>query len=87
MLSAYATYKVYVIYHRYIVLMSVCCFPARQKATTNDVNLRKLLGKEDGGFHRYNGSLTTPPCYESVIWTIFHKEISISEKQVILGED
>ncbi|KAH3751355.1 hypothetical protein DPMN_185909 [Dreissena polymorpha] len=28
------------------------------------------------------GSLTTPPCYESVIWTISHETIEIAEEQV-----
>lgn len=34
-------------------------------------------------FYRYSGSLTTPPCYESVVWTIFEKTIPISNAQVI----
>ena len=33
-------------------------------------------------FYRYKGSLTTPPCYESVIWIVFPDVIPISEKQV-----
>ena len=33
-------------------------------------------------FYRYSGSLTTPPCYESVVWTLFENTIPISAKQV-----
>ncbi|XP_048770910.2 carbonic anhydrase 1-like [Ostrea edulis] len=33
-------------------------------------------------FYRYSGSLTTPPCYESVVWTIFEKTIPISNAQL-----
>lgn len=32
-------------------------------------------------FYRYNGSLTTPPCTEGVIWTILVKRIPISKIQ------
>ncbi|XP_076105791.1 carbonic anhydrase 1-like [Mytilus galloprovincialis] len=32
-------------------------------------------------FYRYYWSLTTPPCFESVIWTIFKEHIDISEFQ------
>ena len=33
-------------------------------------------------FYRYNGSLTTPPCTEGVIWTIFERFVPISSYQV-----
>lgn len=33
-------------------------------------------------YYRYYGSLTTPPCYESVIWTIFKEPIYMSASQV-----
>jgi carbonic anhydrase len=33
-------------------------------------------------FYRYCGSLTTPPCTESVIWTIFPDIVYISQYQV-----
>ncbi|XP_067394227.1 carbonic anhydrase 4 [Emydura macquarii macquarii] len=34
------------------------------------------------GYYRYNGSLTTPNCYEAVVWTIFKKPIILSKSQV-----
>ena len=43
--------------------------------TENDLNKK--------GYFRYMGSLTTPPCTEQIIWTLFRKHISISSSQVI----
>ena len=33
-------------------------------------------------FFRYTGSLTTPPCSEGVIWTIFTSQIRIKEESL-----
>ncbi|XP_056675313.1 carbonic anhydrase 14 isoform X5 [Monodelphis domestica] len=41
-----------------------------------------LLPPEMGEFYRYNGSLTTPPCYQSVLWTVFHRKAQISMGQL-----
>ncbi|KAK3609017.1 hypothetical protein CHS0354_039318 [Potamilus streckersoni] len=44
--------------------------------------LRNLLPKKLNGYFRYYGSLTTPPCHESVIWSIFYEPVNISAKQL-----
>jgi carbonic anhydrase len=34
-----------------------------------------------GGFYRYAGSLTTPPCSEGIVWTVFKEPIELSAAQ------
>jgi carbonic anhydrase len=45
-------------------------------------NLSHLMQVHDRTFFRYIGSLTTPPCSEGVIWTVFTSEIGIKEKSL-----
>jgi carbonic anhydrase len=47
------------------------------------VTLQDLLPNELNYFYRYAGSLTTPDCDESVVWTILAQLIPIGEQQVI----
>lgn len=44
--------------------------------------LNQLLPNNTRDFYRYSGSLTTPPCYNSVIWTVFKHPITISQLQL-----
>ncbi|XP_062340596.1 carbonic anhydrase 14 isoform X1 [Osmerus eperlanus] len=50
-------------------------------------NMRHLLPKNLKRFYRYNGSLTTPPCFQTVNWTIFNDTITVSRKQLAALED
>lgn len=45
------------------------------------VNPAALLPKE-GGFFRYMGSLTTPPCSEGLTWTVYKEPIEASQEQI-----
>lgn len=47
--------------------------------TTMNLTLLTLMGKNLDKFYRYSGSLTTPPCTENVIWTIFETPIDFTE--------
>ncbi|XP_059175455.1 carbonic anhydrase 14-like [Physella acuta] len=46
------------------------------------LSLRSLLPQDITRYYRYNGSLTTPSCFESVIWTVFEQKQTISENQL-----
>lgn len=51
---------------------------------TCEFNLTRLMQKTDGEFFRYVGSLTTPPCTEGIIWTVFSGEIPIRKESLEL---
>lgn len=55
----------------------------KQKALlTSPIVLSDLLPDNTKDFYRYHGSLTTPTCEETVIWTVFTTPIAVSETQV-----
>lgn len=44
--------------------------------------IRDFLPSDTTKYYRYNGSLTTPGCFESVIWTVFDEPLYISQRQM-----
>ncbi|XP_068998808.1 carbonic anhydrase 14 isoform X2 [Embiotoca jacksoni] len=59
---------------------------ANQKVSIPAFDVQSLLPQDLGRYYRYNGSLTTPPCYQSVIWTLFHERVQISKAQLLRME-
>ncbi|XP_007905957.1 carbonic anhydrase 12 isoform X1 [Callorhinchus milii] len=53
-----------------------------QKIYMPGFNVEDLLPDRLDQYFRYNGSLTTPPCYPSVLWTVFRKSVQISNEQL-----
>lgn len=37
---------------------------------------------EDLGYYRFNGSLTTPPCSEGVVWLVMKQPVTVSKAQL-----
>jgi hypothetical protein len=52
-----------------------------------DLNLTSLMGENFEEFWRYQGSLTTPPCSEGVIWTMFKQPIAFMDRQIKILRD
>lgn len=52
----------------------------RAKLST-PLNIQNILPKEHA-YWSYMGSLTTPPCWECVIWIIFNEPIEVSHEQL-----
>lgn len=49
---------------------------------TGNILLDNLLPKDRTEYFRYEGSLTTPSCAESVVWTVFPESLPISLAQL-----
>ncbi|KAK3526772.1 hypothetical protein QTP70_033581 [Hemibagrus guttatus] len=54
-----------------------------QKVQVAGFNVRELLPARLDEYYRYDGSLTTPPCFPSVLWTVFRNPVSISLRQYL----
>jgi carbonic anhydrase len=50
-------------------------------SVTINLNLDYLMSENLRDFWRYEGSLTTPPCTEGIIWTIFKQPINFVESE------
>ncbi|KAG1961726.1 carbonic anhydrase 6 isoform X1 [Pimephales promelas] len=55
---------------------------AGQAMNISNLNVRSMLPENLSHFFRYEGSLTTPPCYESILWTVFETPITLSHNQI-----
>uniref|UniRef100_A0A914Y499 carbonic anhydrase n=1 Tax=Panagrolaimus superbus TaxID=310955 RepID=A0A914Y499_9BILA len=57
-------------------------FNRQKSAIIHSFRPHYILPINTDSFFRYEGSLTTPPCEESVIWTILSEPISMTKIQL-----
>ncbi|XP_077167314.1 carbonic anhydrase 6 isoform X2 [Paroedura picta] len=60
---------------------------AGQSTEVNTLNILSLLPENRANYYRYPGSLTTPPCSETVLWTIYDSPIKLSYAQIGMLEN
>ncbi|RUS87793.1 hypothetical protein EGW08_004458 [Elysia chlorotica] len=54
----------------------------RIRLPVDSVSIRSILPADISRYFRYQGSLTTPHCHESVVWTVFKQKQTISAAQL-----
>ncbi|KAM4015002.1 carbonic anhydrase 6 [Anomaloglossus baeobatrachus] len=59
---------------------------AGQETQIKTINPLAMLPEDLDNYYRYQGSLTTPPCTENVLWTVFDSHIILSHNQIKLLE-
>ncbi|XP_065262661.1 carbonic anhydrase 9 [Emys orbicularis] len=57
-----------------------------KETTVAGFNIEGLLPANLSRYYRYSGSLTTPPCYQTVNWTVFNQTVLLSKEQISLLE-
>ncbi|XP_025024841.1 carbonic anhydrase 6 [Python bivittatus] len=60
---------------------------AGESTILHSLDILAMLPDNLSNFYRYHGSLTTPPCTENVIWTVFDSPIKLSYTQINLLEN
>uniref|UniRef100_A0A8C6XT52 Carbonic anhydrase n=1 Tax=Naja naja TaxID=35670 RepID=A0A8C6XT52_NAJNA len=69
-----------------MILTEVSCFLGEDTVVAG-FDIAKLLPYDLGRYFRYNGSLTTPPCYQTVNWTVFNQTVRLSQEQISVLEE
>ena len=57
----------------------------KTEIAAKNVDLKSMVSKameRDEGYYHYSGSLTTPPCDQTVTWNVMKAPIYVSKAQV-----
>ncbi|CAL8265672.1 unnamed protein product [Merluccius merluccius] len=59
--------------------------PSGSSAEIRDFKLSDIIPPAENlhSYYRYVGSMTTPGCEQAVAWTVFHKTLPVSSKQLV----
>lgn len=65
------------------IIPSLYDIPLKGQKTNlkQNLDIQKLF-PGDPTYYTYKGSLTTPPCFESVRWVVFKEQVEVSEEQL-----
>uniref|UniRef100_A0A8C4X8B9 Carbonic anhydrase n=1 Tax=Erpetoichthys calabaricus TaxID=27687 RepID=A0A8C4X8B9_ERPCA len=60
-------------------------FSAGDYVSLHSFDVHELLPKQMDKYFRYNGSLTTPPCSQTVLWTVFAQSVQLSRQWLMVA--
>lgn len=64
-----------------MILLFLFTFPG-DHVSLRPLPLLSMLPPDLNNYYRYHGSMTTPPCTQTVSWTVFKDYLEVGHRQV-----